>query len=125
MRCLDENGKIIMDPTIPTEPFNLFTEDTIRLAPPTYAYSLGNWNMTSPGETTIIVSLTQEKLDLIKQIKNIIFTAVIDDKSLEYAYQQGLFNVRITEDASLKLHIGLATHVNAVIDLNTTEGGAQ
>ena len=125
MKCMDENGKIIMDPTLPTQPFNLFTEDTIRLAPPTYAYSLGNWNMTSPGETTIIVSLTQEKLDLIKQIKNIIFTAVIDDKSLEYAYQQGLFNVRITEDASLTLHIGLATHVNAVIDLNTTEGGAQ
>lgn len=123
MRCMNENGNIIMDPITPTEPFKLFTEDTIRLAPPTYSYSLGNWNMTTPGETTIIVSLTKEKLDIIKQIKNIKLTAVIDDKSLEYAYQQGLFNVRITEDASLKLNIGIAAHVEAIINGNNTEEG--
>ncbi len=123
MRCMNENGNIIMDPITPSEPFKLFTEDTIRLAPPTYSYSLGNWNMTTPGETTIIVSLTKEKLDIIKQIKNIKLTAVIDDKSLEYAYQQGLFNVRITEDASLKLNIGIAAHVDAIINGNNTEEG--
>lgn len=118
MRCLDENGNVIMDPENKEIPLYLFPEDTIRLSPPEYSYSSGYWNMVKPGETTVIVSLTKQKLDVLPNIKNIQFSAVVDDESLEYAYKKGLFNVRITEDAELQLNIGLATKVDAILDLN-------
>lgn len=118
MRCLDENGQIIMDPENPNKPLCLFPEDTIRIAPPKYTYSLGNWNMANPGETTIIASLTKQSLSVVPQIKRIVLSAIVDDEALQYAYQQGIFNVRITQDAGLKLKIGLAAQVGAVLNLN-------
>ena len=118
MRCLDENGQIIMDPENPNKPLCLFPEDTIRIAPPEYTYSLGNWNMANPGETTIIASLTKQSLSVVPQIKRIVLSAIVDDEALQYAYQQGIFNVRITQDAGLKLKIGLAAQVGAVLNLN-------
>lgn len=118
MRCLDENGQIIMDPENPNKPLCLFPEDTIRITPPKYTYSLGNWNMANPGETTIIASLTKQSLSVVPQIKRIVLSAIVDDEALQYAYQQGMFNVRITQDAGLKLKIGLAAQVGAVLNLN-------
>ena len=74
--------------------------------------------MANPGETTIIASLTKQSLSAVPQIKRIVLSAIVDDEALQYAYQQGIFNVRITQDAGLKLKIGLAAQVGAVLNLN-------
>lgn len=116
LRCIDEGGNIIMDPNDATIPFQLFQEDTIHLDPPKYAQSLGTWNMTETGKTTIIATLNKSQLDMIPQIKRILLDIKIDDDALHYAYELGMFNVRITEDASIKLKIGLATKVDAILD---------
>jgi hypothetical protein len=116
LRFLDENNQIIMDPDDPSKPFMIIPEDTIRLVPPTYEYTGGNWNRTTPGETVIIASVTKKKMDLMPKIKAMTYTAIINDKSLAYAYQRGLFNVKLTEDAGIQFVIGLTGRLDAIMD---------
>ena len=119
MRCLDENDNLLMDPSDPSKPLLLFPDDTIRLAPPTFNYAGGNWNITEPGETVIIANLTKEKLDLFPQIKSIIYTAVVDDESLDYAFKYNdKFKVRITDDARLTMKIGITAKVDAILNFD-------
>ena len=118
MLCIDEAGKVIPSPEDPTKPLNLFESDTIKIDPPTYAFSNANWNIVKEGENIITAKLTKEKLDLLPSIKQIIYTAIIDDESLEEAFRQGQFNIRITDDAGLKVKIGLTAQLGAVLNFN-------
>jgi hypothetical protein len=117
MRCLDANGKVIPDPTDESKPLLLFEQDTIMIDAPTYADN-GGWHKTANGTTTITAHLTQEKLDMLPSVKGIIYTVVIDNESLQEAYNNGLSNVKIKNTDRLKLTIGLSADVKAALDFN-------
>lgn len=117
MRCLDEYGNIIKDPADPSKPLLLFKQDTITLVAPTYAVDVnGNWIQTAPGETVIVANLTKEEMDLLPSVKDLVYDATIDDKSLQDAYKKGLTNVRITKDQGITLKIGLSAKADAVLN---------
>lgn len=116
LRFLDENNQIIMDPDYPTKPFMIVPEDTVRLVAPTYEWTGGSWNWQKSGETVIIASVTKKKMDMLPKIKAMTYTAIINDKSLAYAYSKGLFNVKLTEDAGIKFTIGLSGKLDAIMD---------
>ena len=116
MLCLDENGKIVMDPKDPTKPFTIFQQDTIMLKAPQYEKISGTWQATKPGETTIAAHLTKAEANLFPKIKKLVYSAAIDDDSLEEAYQKGLSNIRITDDQGLTIKIGLSGEVDAILN---------
>ena len=117
MKCLDASGKVIMDPEMPENELTLFDTDTIRLVAPTYANN-GGWYKAAPGKTQIIGSLTQPKIDLLPQIKQIVTYLVLDDESLQEAYRQGLTKVQIMDTDRLRFTIGLAASVDAFVNFN-------
>ena len=118
MRCLDEFGNVIMDPDTATKPLLLFPADTITLKAPDFKNEGGNWSMREPGETIITANLNKRQLDLMPKIKSIVYTAIVDDKSLQDAYSKGMSNVKITADEGLTLKIGLTAHVDAILNLS-------
>lgn len=118
MRCLDEHDNILMDPDDPTKPLLLFPQDTILLKAPTYEYSLGTWHMVSEGQTVITAKMSKKKLDVLPQVKSIIYSGLIDDESLDYAYQKGIFNVKLTDDAGLAIKIALTAHADAIFSFD-------
>jgi hypothetical protein len=118
MRCFDANGNMIMDPHDKGKPFLIFPADTIYLDTPTMAYDYGKWSQTKPGETTMIAELDKEHLDMFPQIKKIVYKAILDDQTLDYAYKQGNFNVKLTEDNDVTIKVGLTANVEAVLNFN-------
>ena len=120
-RFLDGNGNEIMvkDSTGAMVKFQLFDKDTVLIAPPQMTYANGVWN-TTPTESVIMAGVNKEKLSHMPEIKGIEYSLWIDDEALDYAYKQGNFNVKLTEDAAVKLHIGLTAYVDAI--LNFTGG---
>lgn len=116
MRCLDAANRVVMDPSDPSKPFLLFPSDTIMLKAPTFAFEGGTWNRKAPGETVITAYLTKQQLDMLPLIKAIKYSAVIDDESLQNAYNDGMSNVKITADEGLTVKIGITAQVDAVLD---------
>ena len=121
MRCYDANDNMIMDPTDPSKPLLLFPQDTVRFVAPTYEYSLGNWQMIKRGETTITAKMTKEKMDLLPKVDHIIYSGLIDDRSLAYAFKKGVFNVKLTEDSGLTLKIALTAHADAILNFESNK----
>ncbi len=119
-RALDENEQQVIDPTT-GKPFMLTSSDTIAIQPPTFTYQNGAWLIDQPHEQVQIISLNKDKLDVLAQIKSIAFTATIDDKALDNTFQQGNFNTKLTNDAALKIGIGITAQVDAIFNFNTTE----
>lgn len=115
MRCYDKNDNIIMDPEDPKSPLLLFPNDTITLTPPTMVYEKGAWVQKQPGKTLIVADMTKAKLNVFPQIDHIKYDTFIDDIALQDAYQQGNFNVRLTEDESVVVKIGLTANVDAIL----------
>lgn len=118
-RCIDANGDTIMDPTDPSKPMTLFAEDSLTFVAPHYEYIGANWQRTSEGKTVITAQLSKEKLNLLPKVKNIIYSAVLENKTLqdEYDVKQG-FTAKITEDSGLTLKIGLTAQADIVLNLN-------
>lgn len=117
MRCYDENDKMLMSPDDPTKPFIVFTEDTVLFEP----RKIKNGEITKndePGETTIIANLEKKDVDMLPKIKAITFECIVDDKSLDYAYKQGLTNIKLSEDQDITIKLGLTANVNAVLNFN-------
>lgn len=121
LRCLDAYGNEIKDPDDPTKPLIFFAEDTVRLKAPNYEKVNGIWIQKSPGETVITARLTKRQLDLLPTVKSIVYSAMINDKSLEDAYAKGMENIRITDDQGLKIRLGLTAHVDAILNLSGKE----
>lgn len=110
---------MLMDPENPAEPLLLFPQDTITLVAPQYTYTGGNWVPTSEGKTTITAKMSKTKLDMLPQIKSIIYAAYIDDDSLADEYKTNdQFKVKLTDDEGLTLKIGLTAHAEAIMDLD-------
>ena len=118
MRCYDASGNLLMDPKDPSKPLLLFEQDTICFVAPTYSYNLGGWQMVAPGKTNILASMTQEKMNMLPQIDHIVYAARIDDRSLAEAWKKGTFNIRLTEDAGLKLKIAVTAKADAYLNFN-------
>ena len=121
LRCLDAYGNEIKDPDDPTKPLIFFAEDTVRLKAPNYEKVNGIWIQKTPGETVITARLTKRQLDLLPSVKSIVYSAMINDKSLEDAYAKGMENIRITDDQVLKIRLGLTAHVDAILNLSGKE----
>ncbi len=120
LRALDENGNIIMDPTTPSKPYQITTQDTIIIDAPKVEY-LGGQFITTACETTDVISLSKAQIDVFDKIKSIQYEANIDNEALQYAYELGNYKVRITEDDKLTLKIGLSALVDATIDFEKDE----
>lgn len=116
-RFLDQNNNEIMvkDSTGATVPLKLFASDTVTINPPKMTYANGAWSAT-PSENAIFANVNNEKLNHLPDIKAIEYSMWVDDKALDYAYKQGNFNVKITNDAYIKLHIGLTAFVDAILN---------
>ena len=121
LRCLDAYGNEIKDPDDPTKPLIFFAEDTVKLKAPNYEKVNGIWIQKTPGETVITARLTKRQLDLLPSVKSIVYSAMINDKSLEDAYAKGMENIRITDDQGLKIRLGLTAHVDAILNLSGKE----
>ena len=66
----------------------------------------------------MIAELDKEHLDMFPQIKKIVYKAILDDQTLDYAYKQGNFNVKLTEDNDVTIKVGLTANVEAVLNFN-------
>mgnify|MGYP003445254499 FL=1 len=56
---------------------------------------------------------------MLPEISYITYSALIDDRSLEYAFDRGMFNVKLTEDAGLTLKIALTAHADAILNFDS------
>lgn len=119
-RAIDENGQDVIDPATGA-PLRLTASDTIAIEPPAFAYENGAWGIIKPYEHIEVISVNQEKFDMLSHIKSIVFDATIDNKSLDYAFEKGNFNTRLTEDASLSVNIGITAKVGAIFDFGTLD----
>ena len=116
---LDEKGQPLKDPADPSKLFNPFLEDTIRINPPRYEKnSLGGWIPVEQGKSIFTAQLTKEKLNMMPQIKAIIYHVIIDNASLAEAYKDGLSEIPLTDKQRLELNIGLTAKIDAVMKFN-------
>ena len=119
MRCFDEQGNMLMDPNDPTKPLMLFEEDPVRgdtlyFAAAKYTNTYGIWAQTEPGKTRNVVRISKAKMDMLPKIKNIVYYAVIDDKSLNAS----LPNFKLTKNMGLKFKIGLSANADAIFNFD-------
>lgn len=105
LHALDENGNVIMDPSDPTMPYHLTTSDTLLLDA---GLNINGQSVAS--ETTDIVSINQSDFDTFSQIKEISYDLIVDDDEN--------VTTEIQSHNKLKLRIGLAANVEAVLNLN-------
>ena len=116
-RCYDKNNQVIMDPENPSKPLTLFESDTLRINPPKFVYANGVWNISETNKSNVVASVSKKKLEAFPDIDHIMYSLWVDDESLDYAFKQGAFNVKLTGDSNLKMQIGLTGHVDAVLNL--------
>ena len=122
MRCLDENGNVIMDPINTSEPFYLFQTDTTRLEAGQYTITPeGGWFLDKATETVMIASLNKERINVLPKVKSIVYSAILDDKSMQEAYSKGYDNLSLRAERGFTIKIGLSAKVDAVLDFNTKE----
>ena len=119
MVYLDSLKQPLMDPEDKSKLFNPFAEDTIRINPPRFEKNaMGGWAPVEKGKSIVTAKLTKKKLDMMPYVKNIIYRVIIDNASLEEAYQQGLHEVPLTAEQRLELNIGLTAKIDAVMNFN-------
>ena len=118
MRCLDEADQVIMDPDDPTQPLIIVPGDTLLIPAPDYEKAGGTWRMSKEGENVVMVALTKKKLDMLPRIKSIVYTASIDNASLQEAFNKGMADIRLTEDEGITIKIGVTAHVEALLDFD-------
>lgn len=120
-RCLNADGDTIMDPLDETKPLSLFEEDSLTFVAPHYELINGHWQMTEEGKTVITAKMTKEKLNLLPDIDRIVYTAIVENKTLkdEYDVTQGEkhFTAEIGEDSGITLKIGLTAHADVIFNL--------
>lgn len=119
LRCLDEDGQVVMDPTDPKKPLLLTQTDTISIATPKFVFANNSWNISKEGEALEVISINKERFDTFSKIKNIYFEVIVDNESLQEAYDAGKnFQAKITDDSRIKVQLGLATKIDAVLNFD-------
>lgn len=115
--CLDEFDNVIID-TATNAPWLITNQDTLLIPAPehTFNQTTATWAVT-PAQMTEAIELTKDELSYLAKTKKIIFYAALDDKSLDYAYEQGYFNVKLTEYESLNIRIGVGADIEAILNV--------
>lgn len=116
LRCLDENGQVVMDASNPSKPFQLFDQDTIRIEAGDYKITPeGGWVLNRPTTTTFIGNLTKNKINQFPSIKSIVYYATIDDRAMRQAHSKGYNNLNLRGERGVNIKMGLTTNINAIL----------
>lgn len=115
MKCLDENGQVVMDATNPSKPFQLFDQDPIRIESAKYRIVDGTFVFDKHTITTVIANISKEKAKQLPSIKSIIYYATIDDKAMKEAHSQGYDNLKLRKEQSVNIKMGLTTKIDAIL----------
>lgn len=116
LTCLDENDNVIIDPET-NKPLQITEHDTITIAAPKYEFVNHNW-IATPTESVEVISVDKQDLETLRKIKKVIFYTELNDESLAYAYKQGLFKVRLTEDNYIRAKIAIGANVEGVLNFD-------
>ena len=115
MRCLDENGQVVMDANDPSKPFQLFDQDTLRIEAGKYDLTPeGGWVLRQPTSTAIIGNMGKKKVDQLPSIKSIVYYASIDDKAMREKLNH-YNNLNLRGERGVNIKIGVTTNVNAIL----------
>jgi hypothetical protein len=117
LTCLDEKDNVIIDPKT-NEPLLITENDTIVIAAPKQTFVNHAWTST-PTESIEVVNVDKDDLETLRKINKIVFDVMLDDESLEYAYEQGLFNVELKEDNYLRIKLAVGANVEAILNLDS------
>ena len=117
LTCLDANGNIIIDPKT-REPFILTEKDSIVIAAPKFTFENHAWSSTAT-ESIEVINVDREDLETIKKINKVVFYIELNDKAMQQAYDQGLFNVKLTNDNYLRVKLGVGASVEAVLNFDS------
>ena len=116
VRCLDENGQVVMDAENPSKPFQLFDQDTVRIEAGKYNITPeGGWVLTAPTTTTFIGNMTKKKINQFPTIKSIVYYATIDDKAMKEAHSKGYNNLNLRAERGVDIKMGLTTKIDAIL----------
>ena len=113
LTCLDENNNVIIDPKT-NQPFLITENDTITIGAPKFEFVNHTWQGDAM-ESIEIVNVDREDLETIRRINKIAYYVSLDDESLAYAYEQGLFNVKLSEDNSLRIKLAVAANAEGIL----------
>ena len=70
-------------------------------------------------KSKIIEFVDVEKLETLKKIKRIQFSAELTDESMQNAYNQGLFNAKLTDSNYIRVKLALGANVEAVLNFDS------
>lgn len=117
--CLDENNNVILDPET-NEPFMIAGIDTLHIPTPDYTFnpSTASWDIQA-GKMIRTLEVDKDELNILASIKSIVFDASLDDESLDYVYDKGYFNVKLTEYEGLTIKLGVGVDVEAILGLDS------
>ena len=120
---LDKFNQPIKDPSDPSQLFNPFLEDTIRIAPPRFEKNtaIGKWVPVEPGKSVFTAHMSKEKLQVVPNIKRIAYRVIVDNEALNYAFKAnpGLPEAPLNSEQHLELNIGLTAQIDAVLNFNS------
>lgn len=115
--CLDEHNNVIIDPRT-EKPLLITKNDTIVIPAPNHTFENHNWTAT-PKQSVEIVEVDLEHFETLKKIKKVAFYAELNDHAMQQAYDQGLFNVKLTDDNYIRIKLALGASVEAVLNLDS------
>ena len=115
--CLDEHNNVIIDPRT-EKPLMITKNDTIVIPAPNHTFENHNWTAT-PKQSVEIVEVDLEHFETLKKIKKVAFYAELNDHAMQQAYDQGLFNVKLTDDNYIRIKLALGASVEAVLNLDS------
>jgi hypothetical protein len=115
--CLDKNNKVIIDPET-NQPLLITQNETIVIKAPEHTLSGQEWTAT-PRQNVEVIDVDVEKLETLKKIKRIQFSAELTDESMQNAYNQGLFNAKLTDSNYIRVKLALGANVEAVLNFDS------
>lgn len=109
MKCLDENGQVIMDPNDPTQPLRLTSSETLKIE--------AALSKEKPGETADVISLNKKHFDTFASIKSIVYDLAIDDSSADIQFDKAHFPISISSDQKVEIRLGITANIDAVLNI--------
>lgn len=117
LHCLDSDGREIMDSEDPTRPLRLSSVDTIEVVAPKYDVVGDSLVMTTPGKTEEFLSVDESQFEEYDRVANIVYEIILDNRSLGAVMEEHPeFTSRITQDAQLKIGLGIGMKVGAILN---------
>ena len=119
--CLDENGKVVIDPQT-DKPLRITKGDTVLIPAPTFTFNemAMNW-MPEPTKHMEIIQVEKEDLETLRQVKSIEFLAQLDDESLSEVFKQGNFTTKLTPKEGLRIKLAIGADLEAILKLGNEQ----